>query len=202
MFSICVIMAAQILQMVNYQGITKEKKEQLYWNMRTRCYNKNYHKLSPRYKGCTVCKEWLKDKKAFYEWADQNFYKIDGERTVELDKDILIPGNQIYSPDTCIFVPKPINDMFIYAHGKQKNGLPVGVTKIRERYRASTNKLVVDQNGERKNKFIYIGLYDTPEAAYEAYKTHKMAEIICVADGYRDVIPEKLYNAMINWKFD
>ena len=29
-----------------------------------------------------------------------------------------------------------------------------------------------------------------------------MAEIIYIADSYKDVIPDKLYQAMINWKFD
>ena len=43
---------------------------------------------------------------------------------------------------------------------------------------------------------------DTPEEAYEVYKAHKMAEIIYIADSYKDVIPDKLYQAMINWKFD
>ena len=42
----------------------------------------------------------------------------------------------------------------------------------------------------------------SPEEAYEVYKAHKMAEIIYIADCYKDVIPDKLYQAMINWKFD
>lgn len=34
------------------------------------------------------------------------------------------------------------------------------------------------------------------------YKHHKTAEIIYIADKYKDVIPDKLYQAMMNWKFD
>lgn len=74
------------------------------WNhMLMRCYNSGYQARFPTYVGCTVCSEWLHLSK-FKEWFDAN-YK-DG---LELDKDILVKGNKVYSPDTCCFVPKYIN---------------------------------------------------------------------------------------------
>ncbi|URW85616.1 hypothetical protein M5E86_18495 [Blautia wexlerae] len=108
------------MDMVNYKKPSKEQKYNLKSNMKTRCYNENYHKTRPDYEECTVCDEWLDDKKLFYEWVDHNFYEIEGEPTVELDKDILVPGNKVYSPDTCIFVPKRINDLFVHIHGRKK----------------------------------------------------------------------------------
>ena len=192
--------------MVNYTKPTKEQRYNLKNNMKTRCYNTNYHKVRPDYKDCTICDEWLDDKKSFYEWVDHNFYEIEGEPTVELDKDILVPGNKVYSPDTCIFVPKRINDLFVHIHGRKKNGLPTGVTYSKKtgKYQAAVRESCkdTDSKDEDKKKTVRLGFFDTIEEAYEVYKTHKMAEIIYIADCYKDVIPDKLYQAMINWKFD
>ena len=169
--------------------------------MNTRCYNPNYHKVKPGYKDCTICNEWLDDRELFYEWVDMNFYKIKGEPTVELDKDILLPGNKIYSPDTCIFVPKRINDLFIHIHGRVDNGLPAGVTYSEKTgtYKVSA-MLTCDDSDKKKN--VVLGYYDTIEEAFDVYKEHKKAEIIYIADLYRRKIPEQLYQAMVNWKFD
>jgi hypothetical protein len=189
--------------MVNYTKPTKEQRYNLKNNMKTRCYNTNYHKVRPDYKDCTICDEWLDDKKSFYEWVDHNFYEIEGEPTVELDKDILVPGNKVYSPDTCIFVPKRINDLFVHIHGKKKNGLPTGVSYSEKtgKYQATVRESCKDDE-DGKKKTARLGFFDTAEEAYEVYKAHKMAEIIYIADSYKDVIPDKLYQAMINWKFD
>lgn len=187
--------------MVNYQKTSKEKKYQLWGNMNTRCYNPNYHKVKPGYKDCTICNEWLDDRELFYEWVDMNFYKIKGEPTVELDKDILLPGNKIYGPDTCIFVPKRINDLFVHIHGRVDNGLPTGVTYSEKTgtYKVSA-MLTCDDSDKKKN--VVLGYYDTIEEAFDVYKEHKKAEIIYIADLYRRKIPEQLYQAMVNWKFD
>ena len=48
----------------------------------------------------------------------------------------------------------------------------------------------------------YLGLYDTPEKAFEVYKQFKEKYIKRVADHYKDQIPEKLYQALYNYKVD
>lgn len=160
--------------------------------MKTRCYNQNYHRERPGYAACTICDEWLEDKRRFYEWVDRNFYVIDGEPTVELDKDILIKGNKLYSPETCIFVPKRINDLFCHINGHTENGLPTGVM-----YSKKTDKFIATISIDKKNKTL--GFFETPEEAFAEYKKHKEAEIIHTADIYKDVIPEQLYKAMLAW---
>lgn len=190
------------MNMVDYQKTTKEKKIQLWYNMYTRCYNLNYHKVKPGYKGCAICNEWLDDKKSFYEWVDMNFYKIKGGSTVELDKDILLPGNKLYSPDACIFVPKRINDLFVHIHGRTNNGLPTGVTYSEKTGMYKVTARLTHEGTEKKKKNVILGYYDTMEEAYEVYKEHKKAEIIYIADLYKKKIPDKLYQAMVNWEFD
>ena len=78
------------------------------WNsMMKRCYGRNKYGNKDKY----VCDEWLNFQN-YAEWYYENYYSIDKER-MELDKDILVKGNNIYSPDTCIFVPQRINSLFV-----------------------------------------------------------------------------------------
>lgn len=176
--------------MVNYTAATKNKKQHTWSNMKTRCYNENYHETRPSYTQCSICDEWLDDKTLFYEWVDHNYYTIDGEQ-MHLDKDILVPGNKIYAPETCIFAPARINDLFP-SLDKNSSGLPTGVT-----YSAKTDKYKVTIRKNGKN--VNLGFFETVEAAAEVYKQHKKAEIISVADEYKDRIPDALYKAMLDY---
>lgn len=112
-----------------------------YQNMFSRCYNEHVHEMKPWYADCTICPEWYTDisadnpdnagREAFAYWVnDGNFYVVDGEPTVELDHDILVKGNTVYGPETCIFVPKTINATFGGMSRKRKKydlDLPTGV---------------------------------------------------------------------------
>lgn len=78
--------------------------------MISRCYNEGRHKTHPTYIGCSVCDEWLYYPN-FKVWFDDNY--IEG---YELDKDIKVKGNKIYSPETCMFVSKAENLKQAQAH--------------------------------------------------------------------------------------
>ena len=106
---------------------TKEYKA---WsNMISRCYSPNTQEINPTYKGCSVCNEWL-DFQIFAKWFGDNY--IYG---YQLDKDIKIKGNKVYSPSTCKFVsPK---DNIIQAHARRyvfisPEGLTVEVYNLTE----------------------------------------------------------------------
>lgn len=66
-----------------------------------RCYHRKT-RAYPRYggRGVYVCDEWLNFQN-FAKWHEENKPKSDG--SWQLDKDIKIDGNTVYSPDTCIF---------------------------------------------------------------------------------------------------
>jgi 7,8-dihydro-6-hydroxymethylpterin-pyrophosphokinase len=53
----------------------------------------------------TVTPEWW-SRRAFTEWMRGQEWQ--GR---QLDKDILWPGNKIYAPDKCLFVPQEINNL-------------------------------------------------------------------------------------------
>lgn len=179
---------------IGYRGcndVDCTSESYLRWHdMINRCYNEKFHERQPQYKNCTVCGEWL-NYSNFKVWYDQN--KIPG-MTLDLDKDILFKGNLEYSPSTVAFVPHEINTLFL----NKKNGrgdLPIGVfyDKGKSKYRS---------NMAFMGKTIKLGTFNTAESAFARYKEYKEDFIKDIAEQYRDEIPDKVYQAMINWKIE
>ena len=84
-----------------YKSRTKGGNTKAYYtwhNMFKRCYEPTYLERNHTYIGCSVVKEWH-NFQVFSVWFDNN-YKIG----LDLDKDIKVPGNKVYGPDTCMFV--------------------------------------------------------------------------------------------------
>ncbi len=157
-------------------------------NMLIRCYKEEYKIKNPTYKDVSCCEEW-RYYSNFEKWHNKSYYKVDNE-TMCLDKDILVKGNKIYSPDTCIYVPHTINMLFV---NNKRNNLPKGIHIFHGRY-----KTQIGINGKR----VYLGTYDTIEEAFEIYKQNKEKYIKEVADAYKDKIPKKLYDAMYRWEVE
>ena len=158
-----------------------------------RCYDSKFQNKYPTYISCEVCEDWHCFQ-IFCEWFYDNHYNIEGQ-TMALDKDILCKGNKTYSPGTCCFVPQCINKLFT-KRDRNRGDLPIGVNyhKQHNKYQANCS----DGSGH----FIYLGLYETPEEAFKVYKQYKEQTIKDIAEEYKDVIPEVLYNAMINYEVE
>jgi hypothetical protein len=164
----------------------------LWYNMIKRCYDHKTQINRPTYEGCSVDLNWYCFQN-FARWCEDNYYEINGE-TSHLDKDILIKGNKIYSPDTCVFVPQFINSLF-NKNGTVRGDLPIGVTldKRHGKYAAKC------MTGEGKNKRKALGYHSTPEKAFLAYKEFKEKVIKRIASENKENIPISLYNALMNY---
>ena len=162
--------------------------------MLQRCYSAKYQEKQPTYIGCCVSDDWIYYPN-FKNWYNENYYKIDN-KTSQLDKDVLIKGNKVYSPDTCVFVPNFINLLFTKRQ-KSRGELPIGVCyhKAGKKYVA---QLRVFKDGKATLK--YLGCFNTPNEAFEVYKQAKEDYIKEVADEYKDRIPVKLYEAMYEYE--
>lgn len=160
------------------------------WQMMLgRCYIDKYNDKFPKYKDCHVCNEWLK-LSGFKKWFDDNY--IVG---YSLDKDILIKGNKIYSPETCCFVPPEINNLIV-KHDSQRGILPIGVSINAN----NTYSVSVKFYGKTK----YFGRYKTVMGAFMAYKIKKEEHIKDIATTYfsEGKINKNVFNALLNYNIE
>lgn len=169
----------------------------VWYSMLQRCYDSKYKEKHLTYIDCEVCEEWLNFQN-FAEWYYNNYYEVEGER-MHLDKDILVKGNKIYSPETCIFVPERINTLFTKCNKSRGNCL-IGTSLFKNGKYVAHCSLIDSETG--KSKYEHLGYYETQEEAYEVYKRYKEKNIKEVADYYKDKIPSKLYNAMYNYEVE
>jgi len=166
-------------------------------NMIFRCYDKKALESHPSYLGCSVCEEWLLFSN-FLEW----FLKTENS-TIEwynLDKDILVKNNRVYSPQTCCFVPNEIN-VLLTRRRLHRGRFPIGVHKATKskNFEASISMQTI---GGKRNK--HLGTFKTPEEAFNAYKVVKEAYIKEVATKYYNdgKIARNVYEALMNYKVE
>ena len=166
-------------------------------NMLQRCFDNKLKEKHPTYEGVTCCERWLcfanflEDLEILKQECNWNV-----DEKLQLDKDILYKGNKLYSLENCVLVPDWINLLFI-KNDAVRGDCPIGVSyhKGAKKYEARCNI-----NGKLKN----LGLYNTIEEAFNAYKMTKEQEIKriandCVSKGY--ITQEsRLYNAMISYQ--
>lgn len=170
----------------------KGNKEVLYdkwYKMLERAYCLKYKEKHPTYKNVTVCEEWHNFQN-FAEWYYSN-YNSDYMKWWELDKDILIRGNKIYSPETCCFVPQEINKLLSKPSKCRK--YPTGVHLSFGKYQA-----VCGMGKKQKS----LGTFDTPEEAFQAYKIAKEDYIKEVANKWRYLINTKVYEILMNYEIE
>lgn len=151
-----------------------------------RCYGDKRKRKS--YDGCIICNEWH-DYSKFKEWFLANH--VDGW---QIDKDILVKGNKVYSPETCCFVPQEINTLFTSCRVK-RGKYPLGVSFIK-----SKNRYMATVSIDNKNKTL--GYFDNPIEAFECYKLAKESQIKAIANKWRDKLPKSTYDALIRYKID
>jgi hypothetical protein len=152
-------------------------------NMLTRCYSEVEHARRPSYIGCTVDSKWLTFS-SFSKWMENQDWK--GK---QLDKDILIQGNKVYSPSACIFVSAEINSL-LNEQSNRRGLYPRGVSFYRKR-----NKYRADCKAHGNAN--HLGYYDTPEEAHQAYKKFKYKYIAEIANQQSEPLRTALLNYVI-----
>ena len=170
--------------------INHDKPYILWKGMLERCYNPKSLKKCQSYLGVTVCQDWLKLSN-FLNWFD-NYKWI--QKGWQLDKDILVKGNKVYSPQTCCFVPHEINTLLTNCR-KRRGEYPVGVSFIKAK-----QKFVVSLAYDGKNKTI--GHFDNPLEAFNAYKKAKELRIKELADKWKDKLEPRVYEALYNYEVE
>ena len=175
-----------------YSAKTPEYK--LWYSILTRCFDEKYKDREPTYNDATCCEEWLLFEN-FYEWlhSQPNFDKWLHNEGWAIDKDILIKGNKMYSPVTCCLVPRSVNSLFI-KRTRYRGELPIGVIQYCNKFRARCENTLI-------GKRVHLGLYNTSQEAFDAYKQYKESLIKDIAQIELDQgnITKQCYNAMMNY---
>ena len=172
----------------------KTKEYDLWQSMLERCYSDTYQKKNQTYIDCEVSDNF-KSYEYFYEWCNKQVgFGNDGNgNPFQLDKDLLVKGNKVYSENSCVFIPKEINLMLIKCDASRGEHL-IGV------YWCKTNKAFVAKVNKGKGKRDYLGYFKTEIEAFNAYKTAKESFIKEQANKWKGKIDERAYNALMNYK--
>lgn len=128
-------------------------------SMLNRAYSPKYHARYTTYIGVSVCEEWHSFM-TFRAWMQTQDWE-----SKHLDKDILHPGNKVYSPENCIFVSQQINKLLIDS-AAARGAYPIGVTwnKSNKKYEMQLNI-----NGKRR----HLGYFTDPYEAHLAWRKAK-----------------------------
>lgn len=174
----------------NTTPLTLERKQayRVWRGILERCYAEGFDEYnSPAYRGCYVAKEWHNFTN-YQAWHLENY--VEG---FEIDKDILVKGNKVYSPETCRFVPAHINTLLFTNQERKSVDLPMGVIKVHNKYRARLSK---------EGKRINVGYFATSQEAHAAYMAARNNYITEIADLWKDKIKPDVYQSLITWKFE
>ena len=141
-------------------------------SMLERCYSKKFLESRPSYIGTSVCSEWLYAT-AFKKWMEQQDWH--GKC---LDKDIVVPGSKLYSPETCAFVLQATNS-FVTARDACRGDYPIGVSLYKR-----TGKYIARCKNPFTGKKEHLGYFSTPEEAHEAWRKrkHELAQLVAATE--------------------
>lgn len=172
----------------------KHTKEYRVWkNMLYRSYNKEFQICNPTYAGCSVDKDWHNFQN-FAAWYTS--HKNYGKKDYQMDKDLKIIPNKVYSPDTCDIIPSQINSLLLNSVDRRGSYI-VGVSFNKSAGRYNSYCCILLEDGESKNK--NLGYFNTEQEAFFAYKKAKEKNVKRVANLYKDEICIEIYNNLMNW---
>ena len=143
-------------------------------SMVDRCYSKVVHSRQPTYASCSVVPEWHYFM-TFRAWMDGQDWE--GKH---LDKDILFPGNKIYGPDTCVFVHSSVN-LFTSERKSARGQYPIGVY-----FHKASGKYLAQCCNIETDKRQYLGLFESPELAHQAWLIYKIEQAHILASMQTD----------------
>jgi len=155
-------------------------------SMLTRAYSEKYKENSPCYHGVSVTQEWLVFS-SFKVWFDMH-YRLG----FDLDKDLLGDGS-LYSPETCVFLPRQLN-LFLEKKSRGRNK-PVGVRLI------SSGKFATQAHDE-SGQCCHIGVFSTESDARFAYLTFKSRVAETLAKRWAGLVDERALARLVSYYRD
>lgn len=153
-------------------------REYDHWRrMLQRSYDEKWFAKHPTYEKCEVDYAWW-DYQDFAHYYHNCEYK---SSTTDLDKDLLVMGNKVYGPETCVFIPETINKAIV----------------VRGRVSAFHSR---DNIYESYCNGIYLGRSSDLLAFTEQWVEVKQNHIRKLTEHHKDTLDPRAYEALMNFK--
>ncbi len=152
-------------------------------SMLERGYSVKFKERHPTYHDVSVCAEWHLFS-TFKAWMKSQPYE-----GLQLDKDILVVGNKIYSPNTCVFVSHMVNSFVVEGTASR------GTYKIGVNWHSGKKHFVAQCTNPFTSKQKTLGIYKTEEAAHQAWLARKLEHAEALAAIQSD---QRVAAALIN----
>lgn len=157
--------------------------------MLRRSYCTEYKKSKPTYEDVYVDSQWHNFQNFAEWWANA---PNSDRKEFSLDKDLRKLGNKVYSPDTCSYVPVPVNSL-LNNHSNAPGEQSQGVRREGRIYEAALSV---------NSKVHYLGSFSNPDDAQKAYKTAKEEYVRKIAERYKDDLHQEVYKTLIEWTLE
>lgn len=151
--------------------VNGNQKQKLIWicpyyrvwtGMLMRCYSSKYQEKYPTYKGCSVSEDWLRFSN-FKSWMETQDWE--GK---QLDKDLLLEGNKVYSAETCVFASGMVNS-FTLDSGAARGEWMIGVC-----WHKRDGKFMSSCSNPFTKKQENLGYFTSESEAHEAWLKRKL----------------------------
>lgn len=175
----------------------KVKACQLWENIRNRCEYLPYKNevRFGKYSDADSCTEW-KDFQNFASWFESvqlNGYFHEGW---QLDKDLLIKGNKIYSAEVCVFLPEEVNKA-LNTKSRTRGELPLGICY----HKKDKKHIIVAYTCKHPDFKMYAYLPSNQvENGFKMYKEAREAYVRFLAEKYRDKLDPRAYKALVEYE--
>lgn len=138
-------------------------------SMLARCYERPEKAYRPTYGACSVDSHWL-EFSAFKSWMERQPWEGN-----QLDKDLLVPGNKVYSSATCLFLSADMNK-FLLECGALRGKYPIGVC-----WHKRVRKFAAKCCNPFTRKQEHLGYFRCPKEAHVVWATKKLEHATALA---------------------
>lgn len=152
-------------------------------NMLYRSHDYNLYKY-PSYENVVCSEEWIYSSNYLLWFKNSNR----SSTNTDLDKDLLVSENLVYSKETCLFVPKEIN-RFLTTGNSLRGDQPLGVDLSPGGYRSRIS------DGKSKK---HLGYFKSPEEAHQAWQSAKLERAMELQLKYSDIPMSRVITKLQN----
>ena len=169
------------------KGGVQDKAYGAWHGILARCLNPKTKAKQPTYADCKVHEDWQ-----YYQNFKEWFYNQVGSglEGYQVDKDLLVRGNLLYSADTCCLIPRDLNTYLA--------SLPVyGCTTCID-FKVNVCQYAVEVTHEGCK--YHLGYFNTYKQAFMELKTFKEQKLREFAEKYKGLVSDHVRERLLTYE--